>query len=495
MYKKIIDGKSKNLIGYIDNDKIYKDSLPLEDTTFKDAGLNSVFGSMINMGKFFVNTSKATKNFMGKVGSCGKPPYDNIIKDKDIAVATIKNDCCYDRNGNLICKVEFGTALEIYTILNLFYQNALVNKEPEIKTVEKEIKKQNVFDGDDWYAKAQIAKNKYHCSISGDNINEMILYEGTDETTATVPPFIDTIKSTAFWKQEQLTNIVLPKGLLTIEEDAFFGCRNLVKLIIPITIKNIDNYAFRGIGKNCIICFEGKKENYTFDFNKNCQGLIVLFNYNNGDENKKDIEQYRFSEQKTEIIQKVKVGTKTALDGQDVINSFVNTCNSNGINIDSTDIKEAIAIVGNTNKNDIKMQAMIIKIHKLFTIKEFFESFKMLQKLGDLQYKMEEYEKSILVYFGINKLLLTGMCMYSNQYGKNIQEKERIYLYPQILKPIKNCLDNLQANENYISNNFLKSIYVTELNTYLPFQYFNDKEYLKLLLKAMKNPDEKFYID
>lgn len=64
-------------------------------------------------------------------------------------------------------------------------------------------------------------------------------------TEVTLPPTLDEIEDSAFFKCSSLTEITIPEGVTKIGTNAFYGCSQLTSITIPSTIKNMDA-AFSG---------------------------------------------------------------------------------------------------------------------------------------------------------------------------------------------------------------------------------------------------------
>lgn len=56
----------------------------------------------------------------------------------------------------------------------------------------------------------------------------------------TLPPTLDEIEDSAFFKCSSLTEITIPEGVTNIGTNAFYGCSQLTSITIPSTIKNMD---------------------------------------------------------------------------------------------------------------------------------------------------------------------------------------------------------------------------------------------------------------
>lgn len=56
----------------------------------------------------------------------------------------------------------------------------------------------------------------------------------------TLPPTLDEIEDSAFFKCSSLTAITIPEGVTKIGTNAFYGCSQLTSITIPSTIKNMD---------------------------------------------------------------------------------------------------------------------------------------------------------------------------------------------------------------------------------------------------------------
>lgn len=56
----------------------------------------------------------------------------------------------------------------------------------------------------------------------------------------TLPPTLDEIEDSAFFKCSSLTEITIPEGVTKIGTNAFYGCSQLTSITIPRTIKNMD---------------------------------------------------------------------------------------------------------------------------------------------------------------------------------------------------------------------------------------------------------------
>ena len=59
-------------------------------------------------------------------------------------------------------------------------------------------------------------------------------------TEVTLPPTLDEIEDSAFFKCSSLTEITIPEGVTKIGANAFYGCSQLTSITIPSTIKNMD---------------------------------------------------------------------------------------------------------------------------------------------------------------------------------------------------------------------------------------------------------------
>lgn len=56
----------------------------------------------------------------------------------------------------------------------------------------------------------------------------------------TLPPTLDEIEDSAFFKCSSLTEITIPEGVTKIGTNAFYGCSQLTSITIPSTIQNMD---------------------------------------------------------------------------------------------------------------------------------------------------------------------------------------------------------------------------------------------------------------
>lgn len=56
----------------------------------------------------------------------------------------------------------------------------------------------------------------------------------------TLPPTLEEIEDSAFFKCSSLTEITIPEGVTKIGTNAFYGCSQLTSITIPSTIKNMD---------------------------------------------------------------------------------------------------------------------------------------------------------------------------------------------------------------------------------------------------------------
>ena len=70
--------------------------------------------------------------------------------------------------------------------------------------------------------------------------------KGKNENSFTIPIFVTTIGSGAFYGVENLTNIEIPAGVTTIGGDAFSDCVNLTNIEIPKGVTVIENGLFYG---------------------------------------------------------------------------------------------------------------------------------------------------------------------------------------------------------------------------------------------------------
>lgn len=61
----------------------------------------------------------------------------------------------------------------------------------------------------------------------------------------TLPPTLDEIEDSAFFKCSSLTEITIPEGVTKIGQAAFYGCSQLTSITIPSTITDMDT-AFSG---------------------------------------------------------------------------------------------------------------------------------------------------------------------------------------------------------------------------------------------------------
>lgn len=67
----------------------------------------------------------------------------------------------------------------------------------------------------------------------------MVAFNSTLEEV-TLPPTLDEIEDSAFFKCSSLTEITIPEGVTKIGTNAFYGCSQLTSITIPSTIKNMD---------------------------------------------------------------------------------------------------------------------------------------------------------------------------------------------------------------------------------------------------------------
>ena len=95
------------------------------------------------------------------------------------------------------------------------------------------------------------AGNANYCSVDGVLFNkaktQLIQYPvAKTGGIYRVPETVTSIKAYAFYRCEQLTDVVLPAGLTGIGEYGFCGCTGLTGIAIPAGVTTIANYAFEG---------------------------------------------------------------------------------------------------------------------------------------------------------------------------------------------------------------------------------------------------------
>lgn len=94
-------------------------------------------------------------------------------------------------------------------------------------------------------------------------------------TEVTLPPTLDEIEDSAFFKCSSLTEITIPEGVTKIGTNAFYGCSQLTSITIPSTIKNMDA-AFPSNPKLSQVTFTNGIYRISSSAFKDCTGLTEI---------------------------------------------------------------------------------------------------------------------------------------------------------------------------------------------------------------------------
>ena len=94
-------------------------------------------------------------------------------------------------------------------------------------------------------------------------------------TEVTLPPTLDEIEDSAFFKCSSLTEITIPEGVTKIGTNAFYGCSQLTSITIPRTIKNMDA-AFPGNPKLSQVTLTNGIYRISSSAFKDCTGLTEI---------------------------------------------------------------------------------------------------------------------------------------------------------------------------------------------------------------------------
>ena len=91
----------------------------------------------------------------------------------------------------------------------------------------------------------------------------------------TLPPTLDEIEDSAFFKCSSLTEITIPEGVTKIGTNAFYGCSQLTSITIPSTIKNMDT-AFPSNPKLSQVTLTNGVYRISSSAFKDCTGLTEI---------------------------------------------------------------------------------------------------------------------------------------------------------------------------------------------------------------------------
>lgn len=93
------------------------------------------------------------------------------------------------------------------------------SRNPKQLTIES-----SISDGNESYTVTKIGMGAFNSTLE----------------EVTLPPTLDEIEDSAFFKCSSLTEITIPEGVTKIGTNAFYGCSQLTSITIPSTIKNMD---------------------------------------------------------------------------------------------------------------------------------------------------------------------------------------------------------------------------------------------------------------
>lgn len=136
-----------------------------------------------------------------------------------------------------------------------------------------------IFDGCASLESVIIDKdNPYYESQEG---SRAIMGKGTHTlvdgcASATIPDGVRVIGEKAFFRHEDLENVVIPEGVTEIEDGAFEQCTALKRVSLPKSLKRIGNHAFSGcVSLDSLYIPEGVSEIMSISFT-NCSGLVSV---------------------------------------------------------------------------------------------------------------------------------------------------------------------------------------------------------------------------
>jgi hypothetical protein len=114
------------------------------------------------------------------------------------------------------------------------------------------------------------------CKLSG----EIVAYLGSDSNVV-IPDKIDNVAVTgignkAFYKHNNIKNIIIPNSVTNIEDSAFYGCANLASLNIPASVQSIGEKALIGCSSLANISVDDNNISY-----KSVDGVLYSKNGTN----------------------------------------------------------------------------------------------------------------------------------------------------------------------------------------------------------------------
>lgn len=214
---------------------------------------------------------------------------DYEIQDGEVTVAKVPDNSAMrvidipdEYNGNPVTKIADFAAVNLENVTKI--------------NIGKNVKDISVwaFENSRYITAFEVdAANPYFCDVDGvlftKDMKTLLFYppsrgiethktdDGTEYKTITyeIPEGVETIRTKAFYKCYEISNITIPSSVTTIEEKAFFRC-GLKKLTLPENLKTIGKDAFAyctSLKKLEIPASVTEIGDYAFF---NCTGLLSL---------------------------------------------------------------------------------------------------------------------------------------------------------------------------------------------------------------------------
>ncbi|MCH3995261.1 MAG: leucine-rich repeat domain-containing protein [Prevotella sp.] len=101
------------------------------------------------------------------------------------------------------------------------------------------------------------------------------LYEGD---RFVIPDKVEVIGQKAFYKKENLKEVLIPGSVKTIEKDAFTGCDSLERIHIPASVERIEGFAFSECSKLKTVIFDGVPKHlsrHAFEDSERLANIVV----------------------------------------------------------------------------------------------------------------------------------------------------------------------------------------------------------------------------
>jgi hypothetical protein len=298
------------------------------------------------------------------------------------------------------------------------------------------------------------------------------------EINAVSDPYAKTIKCT---------------NVKSIKANAFRGSANIDLIIISNSIEYININAFRGLSNNCVIAFEESKETILGKLKDDSylDGKKVLFNY---DPNSSLLDAVPLYNKQPVIAKKrIIIKSNTALDSDEVKEAFLSRNSKYNLTID--DLNQGILKCGNnTDKDSIVFESLLISRFRALKNDSYWDYASALGYALKYLETKEKYDECFPIIYGLLYLESSGYRMVNGKYNPFKDTPSRlVYDVRMEFGTLAKLLTIENKSDSELSSEYKNSIFVKELTEKIPDAYYSVDDSVKLMLMALKKPEESFY--